>query len=194
MQTRAAQQFVGRYCVIARMGGHSEIRRLEEGKDVFETAREIIGCKYLDHVRVQRLAPDVAIEFLVNDEGYIQWGTDPSKVNPIGTFLYNQDLKSPHYILGDLVFCLGVDGTEGGAFTGMCEAMATKIAMANNSQVLPKAREIIKIPEALPAPEVKISSYATMDDVLKAIRGDKSVKPVSVEVISGCEKGEEAAS
>lgn len=194
MKTSMAQQVGGRYCVIARMGGHSEIRRLEEGKDVFETAREIIGCKYLDHVWVQRLAPNVVIEILLNDEGYFQWGTDPSKVNPIGTFLYNQDLKSPHYILGDLVFCLGVDGTDGGEFTGMCEAMATEIAMTNNSQVLPKARELIKIPETLPTPEVEISAYATTDDVLKAIRGDKSVKPISVEVISGREKDEEAAS
>lgn len=194
MQTRIAQLVGGRYCVIARMDGHSEIRRLEEGKDVFDAAREIIGCKYLDHVRVQRLAPDVVIEFLVNDDGYAQWGDDPSKVNPIGTFIYNQDLKSPHYILGDLVFCLEVDGTEGGEFSGMCEAMATKIAMMNNSQVLPKVRELIKIPETLPTPEVKISAYATTDDVLKAIRGDKSVTPISEKVISACKKDEEASS
>ena len=194
MQTRAAQQFVGRYCVIARMDGHSEIRRLEDGEDIFKAARDIIGCTCLDHVRVQRLAPDVAIEFLVNEDGYSQWGDDSSKVNPIGTFIYNKDLKSPHYILGDLIFCLDVDGEKGGEFSGMCEAMATKIALMNNSQLLPKVRELIKIPETLPSPEVKISAYATPADLLKAMRGDKSVKPISEKVISVSKRDEEASS
>lgn len=191
MHTNTEQKFVGRYCVIARMDGHSEIRRLEDGKDVFETAKEIIGCKFLDHVSVQRLSPDVSIEFLVNDDGYSQWGDDSSKVNPIGTSLYNKDLKSPHYILGDLVFCLDVEGEEGGYFSGMCEALAAKIALINNLMLLPKVRELVKIPETIPPPEVKIAAFATTDDLLKAISGDKSVTPISEKIISGCKKDEE---
>ena len=193
MQTSIAQQIGGNYCVIARMDGHSEIKRIEDGKDVFSTAKEIIGCRYLDHVRVQQLAPDVVIESLVNDEGYPQWGDDSSKVNPIGTFLYNRDLSNPHYILGDLVFCLAVDGPDGGEFTGMCEAMATKIALSNNTKMLPKVREVIKPPANLPMPEVRITAYKTTDDLLKAMKGDKSVKPISEEVISGGKKDEEAS-
>lgn len=194
MQTSIAQQIGGNYCVIARMDGHSEIRRLEDGKDVFDTAKEIIGCRYIDHVQVQRLAPDVVIEFLVNDEGYPQWGDDPSKVNPIGTFLYNRNLASPHYILGDIVFCLAVDGNEGGEFTGMCEAAATKIALENNTKMLPKVRELIKKPDSLPVPKVTITSYKTTEDMIKAMRGDKSVEPISEEVIPSGKKDEKASS
>ena len=42
-------------------------------------------------------------------------------------------------------------------------------------------------------PEVRITAYKTTDDLLKAMKGDKSVKPISEEVISGGKKDEEAS-
>ena len=183
MQTNLAQQLSGDYCVVVRMDGHSEIKRIEDGKSIFETAKEIIGCKYLDHVQVQKLAPDVIVEFLVNDEGYPQWGNDPSKVNPLGTFFYNKDLESPHYILGDIVFCFTVAGDEGWDFSGMSEATATQMALINNTQLLPKVKELVKQPEKLPVPKFKITAYESTDDFLKAMQGDKTVKPVSETVL-----------
>lgn len=185
MQNKVPQQRFGNYCVIARMDGHSEIMRIEDGKNIFDSAKEVIGCRYLDHVQVYQIAPDVIIEFLVNDEGYPQWGNDPGKVNPMGTFIYNKNLDSPHYILGDIVFCLSVSGNDGWEFTGMSEALATRIAIINNAQFLQEVKDLIKRPATLPVPEVKISSYESTEDLLKAMKGDKTVKPISETILPG---------
>jgi hypothetical protein len=141
----------------------------------------------LDHVRVQEVIKSVAnIEFLVNDEGYPQWGNDPTKVNQVATFLYNGGEKPDHYILGDVAFCLSVnDEVDGWDFIGMSEKLANHIASEINTTLLPKAKDVCPIPEIVPDPLVKISSYDSTDDLIKALKGDKSVKPSSEEIISG---------
>lgn len=185
MQTSVAQQIGGDYCVVIRTDGNSEIRKLKDVGSVFEEAKSIIGCRWLDHAHVQRIAPDVILEFLCDDEGYVKWGTDTSKVNQLGTYLYNGGNPPEHYILGDVVLCLGVDTNEGGEFTGMCEAMAAQIALQNNQQVVKMAKDACPIPDTIPDPIVKISSYETTEDFIKAMQGDKSVKPTSETYISG---------
>lgn len=192
MQTSIAQQIGGDYCVIVRTNGTSEIRKLKDVSSVFDEAKGFIGCKWLDHARVQKIAPDVTLEFLLNDEGYIQWGSDPSKVNQIGTYFYNGGQKPGHYILGDIVMCLGVDTYEGGDFRGMSEAFAAKIALQNNQKVIAIAKEKCPIPDTIPDPVVKVSSYQSVEDMMKAMKGDTSIKPTSETIISGGKKDAEA--
>lgn len=191
MNTSIVGQLGGDYCVVVRTTGNSEIRKLSSNDSVFDESKGIIGCKWLDHARIQKIAPNVSLEFLVNDEGYIQWGTDPNKVNQIGTFLYNGGHAPDHYILGDIVICLLVDTDDGGEFVGMSEAFATRVALQNNQKVLNLAREKCPIPDEIPDPVVKISSYKTVEDMFRAMNGDKSVNPVSEKIISGGGKNED---
>ena len=185
-------RLTGNYCVVVDVNGKSEIKQVSAKDKVFEEARGFIGCKWLDHVRAQEIAPGIIIEFLVNDEGYIQWGNDPAKMNQIGTYIYNGGQKPNHYILGDVVFCLCVDGEEGMEFVGMSEEFAKRFAILNATEVLPKAQEICPRPEKIADPVVTISSYETTEDLIRAIKGDKSVKPKEQTVISGGPKNAEA--
>ena len=185
-------RLTGNYCVVVDVNGKSKIKQVSAKDKVFEEARGFIGCKWLDHVRAQEIAPGIVIEFLVNDEGYIQWGSDPSKMNPIGTFIYNGGKQPDHYILGDIVFCLCVDGEEGGEFVGMSEELAKRIAVLNTLDVLPKANNVCPRPDTIADPVVTISSYETTEDLIKAIKGDKSVKPKEQTVIGGGHKNAEA--
>ena len=175
----------GNFCVVVKTDGTSEVKELPSRGDVFDAAKDLIGCKWIDHVSVQSLTPMVMIEFLVNDEGYIDWGNDPAKVNQIGSYIYNRGCKPGHYILGDIVMCLEVHFDDGGEFWGMSKELAEIIAKANNEEVLPKAREIVPIPKKVPEPVVTISSFESTDDLIRAMQGDKTVKPTKVETIGG---------
>ena len=186
-------KYIGDYCVVVRMNGNSELHRISDETKVFEESKGLISCRWLTHVQIQQIEPGVMVEFLCDDEAYPKWGNDATKVNPFGTYVYNRGEKPDHYILGDLVICLCVDGDEGGKFVGMSEGLATRIAMANNSEVIYKAMEVCGTPTKIPSPVVKVSSYATTDDMIRAMRGDKSVKPVDETIISGGEDAEEKA-
>ena len=175
----------GNFCVVVKTDGTSEVKELPSQGDVFNAAKDLIGCKLIDHVPVQSLTPRVMIEFLVNDKGYIDWGNDPAKVNQIGSYIYNRGCKPGHYILGDIVMCLEVHFDDGGEFWGMSKELAEIIAKANNEEVLPKAREIVPIPKKVPEPVVTISSFESTDDLIRAMQGDKTVKPTKVETIGG---------
>ena len=189
MSPETGKRLIGDCCVVVRTDGTVEVKQLSKAENVFTDAKGFIGCRFLDHVRVQEVIKSVAnIEFLVNDEGYPQWGNDQTKVNQIATFIYNGGGTPDHYILGDAVFCLSVyDEEEGWDFIGMYEELATHIASEITNTVLPKAMEICPIPEVVPDPIVKITSYDSVEDVVKAIQGDKTVKPSSVAIISGKE-------
>jgi hypothetical protein len=186
MNPEMQKQLCGNFCVVIHVDGTSEVKIVEEGNTVFNKAKEIIGCRFIDHVMVQSIVPKSRdmIEFLVNDEGYMDWGNDPAKVNQIATMIYSRGNKPDHYILGDVVMCLMVDGEEGGDFVGMSYGFATSIAKQNNEELRKKAQELCPRPDAVPMPKVTISSYDSTEDMMRAIRGDKSVKPSSETVLS----------
>lgn len=185
MNTGVAHQLGGRFCVVVKIDGTSEVKEISAHDKIFEEAKSVIGCKFLDHVLVQNIAPDVRLSYLVNDEGYIDWGDDPTKVNQIATYIYNHGTKPGHYILGDVVFCLEVEGDDGGEFWGMCKTLAENIAKSNNEEILSKAKEVVSMPTVVPTPSITISSFDSTDDLIRAMGGDKTVKPTKVETIGG---------
>ena len=154
----------GNYCVVVSTRGTAEVNQISNAEDVFLEAKGLIGCRFLDHVRVQEVIKDmVNIEFLVNDEGYSQLGNDHSKVNQIATFFYNGGEKPDHYIL----------------------KLAETIVNEINNNIIKKAKEICPVPEVVPDPTLKITSFNSAEDMVRALNGDKSVKPVSEKIISG---------
>lgn len=187
MRTGIAEQVGGRYCVVIKTDGTSEVRKFAEQDHtaVYDKAREYIGCKWLDNVVVQRVANDVQMVYLVNDNGYADWGNDSKKVNPIATYIYNGGNKPGHYILGDVVMCWLIDTPEGGEFVGMSELAARRIAKETDEKVLPKAKEVVQPPEVLPDPTIRIMSFESTDDLIRHMEGDESVKPKEEVTISG---------
>lgn len=180
--------------MVIHVDGTTEVKEFSK-KDrtaVFEKAREYIGCKWLDNVVVQQFAPDVRMVYLVNDNGYADWGNDPKKVNQIATLIYNGDQKPSHYILGDVVMCWLIDTDDGGVFIGMSRLAAERISRETQAKVLPKAKELVAIPETVPAPFEKVTSYSSAEDLIKAMKGDTSVKPVEETIISGSDAKAEA--
>lgn len=190
MSPETRKRLCGNFCVVIRMDGTSEVKIVEEGESVFDKAKEIIGCRWLDHFIVQTIQQGGrdCVEVLVNDEGYIDWGNDPAKVNQIATYLYNGGEKPGHYILGDAVLCLMVDGEDGGEFIGLSYALANTIAKQNNEDTREKAAAIVPRPSEVPDPVVKISSYETTEDMIRAMKGDKTVKPKDETILSGVKK------
>ena len=185
MRTGVAEQIGGRFCVVVHTDGTSEIKELKGVDTVFDEAKGFIECKWLDHVILQGIAPDVALEFLVNDNGYADWNKDPKKVNQIATFLHEGGQSPSHYILGNVVMCLTTRGDEGGEFIGMNETLAKRIKEKNDTEILPKAKAIVPIPEVVPDPEVRILGFNSIAELLKFQRGDKSVRPVEEQIVSG---------
>ena len=195
MSPETKKRVCGNFCVVVHTDGTSEVKIVEEGKDIFAKAKELIGCRYLDHVIVQTLQKGGrdCIEFLVNDAGYFDYGRDPSKINQIATLLYSHGNAIDHYILGDVVICLMVDGEDGGEFEGLSYGLAMDIARQNNEQFKQIALEKVPRPNVVPEPVVKVSSYADIDDMFKAMRGDETVKPTSETIILGSVNGETKA-
>ena len=187
MSPETKKRLCGNFCVVVHVDGNSEVKIVEEGKSVFEKARELIGCRFLDHIIVQSLQKGSRdrIEFLVNDEGYLEYGNDPSKVNQIATAIYNRGEKPGHYILGDVVICLMVEDDDGGDFKGMSYGFAMSIMQQNNRDYKKNAMELVPRPTVVPDPVVKITSYGNTEDMLKAMNGDTSVKPMHETIISG---------
>lgn len=187
MRTGVAEQVGGCHCVVIHMDGTSEVKKFSDDnhKAVFEKAREYIGCKWLDNVVVQQFAPDVRMVYLVNDNGYADWGNDPKKVNQIATYIYNGGQKPGHYILGDVVMCWLVDTDDGGEFIGMSAMAANRICRETNAKLAPKAKEVVSIPTEIPDPEVRVLSFDSTDELVRHMRGDKTVKPKEEVVISG---------
>lgn len=177
MHTAVAEHIGGEFCVVVHTDGTSEVKRLQDSKTVFNEAKNIIGCKLLDHVILQDVAPDAKLEFLVNDNGYADWNKDPRKVNQIATFLYEGGRKPSHYILGDIVVCLLVDGEEGGDFLGINESLAEQIKKKNDSEILPMAQEIVPIPKVVPDPEVQILEFDSFEELLEHQRGYRFARP-----------------
>ena len=143
MSINTAKSLIGNYCIVVNTSGVAEVKQISKAENVFSEAKSFIGCRFLAYVRVQNVALDVNIGFLVNDEGYPQWGNDTTKVNQIATYIYNRGEKPDHYILGDAVFCLSVYEEEiGWDFTGMSDKFANNIASELNATLLQKAKEI----------------------------------------------------
>lgn len=157
MRTEVAERAGGCYCVIIHTNGQAEVKQFDD-KDhtkVFEKAREYISCRWLDNVVVRGVAGDVQLVYLVNDNGYAEWGNDPKKVNPIATYIYNRGDKPGHYILGDVVMCWLVDTPDGGEYIGMSKFSAERLCKRINEKLSPKAKEVVPIPTEVPDPIVK---------------------------------------
>lgn len=181
-----ADKLTGSFCIVVHTDGKCEVKQLKSPQTAFAEAKDFIGCRFLDHVRVQKVADDVYIEYLVDDEGYIHWQDDPKQVNQLATYIYNGGDKPGHYILGNVVFCLSVYKEEDGwDFCGMSEEFANHIAQCTGRDLLLKAKEACPIPERVPDPVVKIKTYENKEDVIKALQGDKTVKPTSETILSG---------
>lgn len=185
-----AQQLCGNYCVVIHTDGTSEVKQLKAGEDVFNEAKGFIGCRFIDHFLIQPINKNVQLEVLVNDEGYMEWQHDPSKVNQLASFLYNGGKTPGHYILGDAVICLEGEGDEGGEFCGMTKWLAENINSANN-ELMEKAKELCPVPDKVPDPKVTITSYESNEDMIRAMRGDKTVEPTSVTVLGGSDAQKE---
>lgn len=187
MRTEVAERVGGCYCVVIHTNGQAEVKQFDE-KDhtnVFDKAREYIGCKWLDNVVVQRFAPDVQMVYLVNDNGYAEWGNDPKKVNPIATYIYNGGNKPGHYILGDVVMCWLIDTPDGDKYIGMSKLAAARLCRETNEKLSLKAKEIVPIPNEVPAPVVKVMGFEDVEDMIRYQAGDRSVKPKEETIISG---------
>ncbi len=177
MNKSMAEKAGGEFCVVIKTDGSSEVKKLNGRNTVFDEAKGFIGCEWIDHVVVQDLGEGVCLEYLVNDNGYSDWGCDPKMVNQIATFLHERGKTPQHNILGNVVMCLSSDGDEGGEFIGMDERLAKYLKSHNDEKLLPKAKEVVKIPEELKVPDFKILSFDSSDDMIKYMGGDKSVKP-----------------
>ena len=184
------EMVMGEFVVVIKTDGTTFVHRLSNRNEVWGEAKKIIGCDWLDHFIIQNVTPNIKIEGLVNDNGYADWNNDPNKVNQIATYIYNGG-KSGHYILGDVVVCLCVQGNDGWEFSPMLNTLANRIVYKNDSEVREQAMAAIPRPSVVPSPEVTISSFDTLDDMAKYMHGDKSVKPSSVSVISGEPKNAE---
>lgn len=195
MSPETKKRLCGNFCVVIHTDGKSEVKIVEEGKSVFEKAKDFIGCQWLEDVVIQSIVPKShdSIVFLVNEEGYLQWGRDPAKVNQIATMLYNRGVEPVHYILGDVVICLLIEGEEGSEFEGLSYKLAMAIAAQDNNELASIAKEKVPRPETIPEPKISISSYESAEDLVKAMKGDPSVKPIERTILSGEDDGKAEA-
>lgn len=173
----------GPFCVVAATDGSIAVHKITDAAGVYAHATRCIGCTIAEPVRAMKVNNSVDMVFLVNECGYLDWPDDVTKINPIGTCLYNsdEDLKdSPHYILGDIVFCLEVYGNEGADYVGMSEQMARSVSGFLFAKVKGKAETLVHIPAKLPRPKYQVMEYDSADKLYRALHGDKSVEPTSV--------------
>lgn len=144
-----------------------------DGKGFFEFVKaNDIHCETAEPIRICngiRYLPSVY--FLGNENGYAELGDDPSNVNVIGTWLYNETYRLPEvsYVLGDLVLCTE-DRDENGDldFAPFSIDIAEMLAkMANGWKTI--AEEKYPRPNSIPSPFVSIQTFDSIEDMLEAI-------------------------
>ena len=166
--------------VVIRTDGTVSVETVSSPDKTFEESKGFIGCSWLDHFVVQEFPNRVYLEALCNDDGYAEYNKNPAKVNKIATYLYNGGAES-HFIFGDIVLCLSVPGDDGQEFVPLGEEGANAVKDMTIEKVIPLANEKVIVPNEIPDPIVKTSTFETIDDLFKAMKGDKSAKPVSEE-------------
>ena len=175
MSPETKKILLGNHCVVIKCDGGVEIKELSEGADVFKASKEIVGCDVIQHCVLQTVIngeSGVTIDFLLNENGYAEWGDDPSKVNLTATLLYNKGATEDiHYVLGDVVLCLcDMDRPDGGEFVGMAERLATLMA----TQTLAysnRAKKMYTRPEEIPQPKIYIKGFDNADDFMNHLFG-----------------------
>ena len=159
--------------VVAHMDGTVSVEEISDPQNVFNEAKNMIGCTCLDYFVFRRFEEGHALAMLVDDDAYGRWGLDKTKVNKIATYLYG----TGHFILGDAVIVWDLHGKEGNFFYPFQISGAERIASITREKVKPMADEKVVLPEgSLPAPEVKVESYDTLEEMLKAMGGDAKEK------------------
>lgn len=175
MSPETKKRLLGNSCVVIKCDGGVEIKELPEGTDVFKASKEIIGCKWIQNSTVQTVLPGdkgSTIEFLLNEDGYAEWGDDPSKVNLTATLLYNKgQTEDVHYVLGDVVLCIcDMDRPDGGEFVGMSEGLATEMATATVAFSY-RAKKLYTRPEKIPQPKISIMGFDNAEDFMSHLSG-----------------------
>lgn len=173
MSPETKKRLVGNHCVVIKCDGGVEIKELPEGADVFKASKEIVGCEWIQNSTVQTVIPGdngVTLEFLLNEDGYAEWGDDTSKVNLTATLLYNKGATEDiHYVLGDIVLCLcDMDRPDGGEFVGMAEGLATLMA-TQTLAYSDRAKRMYVCPEKIPEPKMEVVGFNNADEMLDYI-------------------------
>lgn len=119
----------------------------------------------------QRILPSCSISLLVNEEGYLDWGMDTTKVNQFATFVYNNQKSPSHYILGDVVLALLVEREDGeSGFKGCSEKLANSLKVTIDNVLIEKAKTICPVPDELPTPHMEISTFDNVDALLNSLK------------------------
>lgn len=159
--------------VVAHMDGTVSIEEIKNPCNVFNEAKEIIGCDCLDYFLFREFDRGASLALLVDDNGYGRYGLDKTKVNKIATYLYG----TGHFILGDAVIVWDLPGDEGHYFAPFKIPFAEMIANITGGPIKSFAEEQVILPEGnLPVPEVKVESYSTLDELEKAWFGNAEKK------------------
>lgn len=161
--------------VVLRANGEVEVKPYEGvGEDSFfgfvkandihcETAEPIRICNGIRHLP--------SVYFLGNENGYAELGDDPSNVNVIGTWLYNETYSLPEvsYVLGDLVLCTEEKDENGDLdFAPFSSDIAEMLAkMAKGWKTI--AEEKYPRPGSVPSPFVSIQTFDSIEEMMKAI-------------------------
>lgn len=175
MSPETKKRLLGNHCVVIKCDGGVEIKELPEGTGVFKASKEIVGCEWIQHCVLQTVIEGDAgatIDFLLNENGYAEWGDDPSKVNLTATLLYNKGATDDiHYVLGDVVLCLcDMDRPDGGEFVGMSGGLATLMA-TQTLAYSDRAKLMYTRPEKIPPPKISIMGFDNAEDFMNHLSG-----------------------
>lgn len=142
--------------------------------DLFAHLRQEIGAGCAEPVYLGRHPNGMGIVMLVDEDGYYKYMGDTTKINLIGTAIYNRpDNPRPHYILGDLVICGETyDEENGGNFVALSEAVATSVmAFLADGGFIRRATEM-EIPDQITEPKCSIKVFDTADELMEAVKGN----------------------
>lgn len=139
--------------------------------DFFKKMKEVIGCDMIEQVTVAQDKSGNQLVMMVDEEGYMRYDRTerPKVVNKTATEVYNGDSEEIHWVLGDVIFCVLVDGDDGMEFVPMSELAAEKTMESLKDAM--KDAEALEIPDVIEDPEIEIKGFDTMDEFLEAING-----------------------
>lgn len=161
----------GKY-LIAKKDGQIRTDSFEgDTMDFFQKMKEVIGCDMIEQVTVAQNKNGIQLVMMVDEEGYMRYDRTerPKVVNKTATKIYNGDSKKIHWVLGDVIFCVLVDGDEGMEFVPIAESAAEKIR--DSLEDVREESEGLEIPTVIEDPQIEIKGFDTLDEFLEELKG-----------------------
>lgn len=161
----------GKYIVVQKDGVIRTDSFEGNTMDFFNKMKDVIGCEMIEQVTLAQDKDGNQLVMMVDEEGYMRYDRTerPKVANKTATEVYNGDTEKIHWVLGDVIFCVLVNGNDGMEYVPLSELAAEKTMKSLEDAM--RDAEVLEIPDVIEDPQFEIKGFDTIDELLASMKG-----------------------